>query len=297
MTMTETVVTTAEVIANQLAENTGIHMLDSGMARGRAWQRNQDRAAAHDMTVLDMFQAEPAYRWDGWGVTLSTFHWMNERLTFVPAMQSRLDRWINLGWIEARHPERGSRYADGPFTNGPGTINDWIDRMIEHDWAEPHPEFGGWTNTYNHDNLLSQDLQFRCFATTDDHPLGADSYVAISTHNGADARGGYSDFKIYECDPYEMFDWDTFGAHCRAMRLEARRPGHDTVRQRPVRADQLRQLVASGRLVGHRRAGRHLRHEADHRTPLGCPRLGNARRLRTDRPDLPHPLLQHGAVT
>jgi hypothetical protein len=205
---------TAEIIANQLAENTGQHMLDSGGAYGRAWQRNQAAAEAHGQTVLEMFQAQSPAWWDGYGVTLSTFHWMTERLTFVPEMQSRLDRWINLGWIEARHPERGSRYARGPETNHPGTIDDWIDRLVEHEWAEPHPEFPGWTNTYNHENLLSQDLQFRCFATTDEHPLGAESYVAMSTHNGADARGGYSDFKIYACDPWEMFDWDDFSAHC-----------------------------------------------------------------------------------
>lgn len=212
--MTETIATTEEVIANQLAENTGTHMLDSGMARGRAWQRNQDRAEATGQSVLEMFQAQPAASWDRWGVTLSTFHWMTERLTFVPAMQSRLDRWINLGWIEARHPERGSRYADGPFTNGPSTIDDWLEGMTRHGWVEEHPEFDGWTNTYNCENLLSQDLQFRMFATTDEHPLGIDSYVAMSTHNGADARGGYSDFKIYTCEPYEMFDYDTFGAYC-----------------------------------------------------------------------------------
>ena len=136
-------------------------------------------------------------------------------------MQSRLDRWINLGWIAAR---KESQYADGPFTNGPGTIDDWIDRVVARDWAEHHPEFGNWTNTYNCDNLLSQDLQFRCFATTDDHPLGADEFVAMSTHNGADARGGYSDFKIYRCDAWEMFDYDDFSAHCDQCETEPADP-------------------------------------------------------------------------
>jgi hypothetical protein len=224
---------TDTMIANQLAENTGTHMCDSGGARGRAWQRNQDRAAAHGMTVLEMFKAQPAAWWDGYGVTISTFHWMTERLDFVPEMQSRLDRWINLGWIEARHPERGSPYADGPFTNGPDTIDDWVDRMVAREWAEEHPEFGGWTNTYNCENLLSQDLQFRLFATTDEHPLGEDSYVAMSTHNGADARGGYSDFKIYRCDAWEMFDYDSFSAHCPQCETWAADPNSTLFDEKP----------------------------------------------------------------
>lgn len=217
---------TEEIIANQLAENTGIAMMDSGGANGRMWQRNQMRAAAHGQTVLEMFQAQSTAWWDGYGVTISAFHWMTERLDFAPELQRRLDRWINLGWIEARHPERGSRYADGPFTNSPATIDEWLDKQIgrRKPWVEPHSEFGGWTNTYNHENLLSQDLQFRLFATTDEHPLGADSYVAMSTHNGADARGGYSDFKIYRCDPWEMFDWDGFSAHCPECETEPADP-------------------------------------------------------------------------
>jgi hypothetical protein len=202
---------TDEVIANQLSENTGVHFLDSGGVGGRAWQVNQARARVAEMTVLDMFKAQPAAWWDGYGVTLSTFHWMSERLSFCEPMQRRLDRWINLGWIGK------DRWDQGPCTNSPDTIDQWVTRMVERGWAEPHPEFQSWTNTYNHDNLLSQDLQFVFFATTDEHPcedLRDMSFVAMSTHNGADARGGYSDFKIYECDPWEMLDWDDFSAHC-----------------------------------------------------------------------------------
>lgn len=209
---------TEEIIANQLAENTGTHFMDSGMARGRAWQRNQDRAAALDLTVPEMFEAGPDVWWGGYGVTLSTYHWMVNHVTHHPGMQARFDRWVNLGWVGL------DRYADGPFTNSPSTVDAWLDKMLAHGWIEEHPEFDGWTNTYNHDNSLSQDLQFRLFATTDDHPLGALELVALSTHNGADARGGYSDFKIYECDSYDMFDWDAFSAWCPQCEVRPRDP-------------------------------------------------------------------------
>ena len=199
---------TKEIIANQLAENTGIAMMDSGGSCGRAWQRNKLRAEAHGMTIPEMFEQESRAWWDGYGVTLSTYHWMVEHLDHRADFQDRYDRWVHLSWIGL------DRYDRGHETNSPATVDAYVDKMIARDWMEPHPEFGGWTNTYNHENLLSQDLQFRLCATTDKHPLGETSLVFMSTHNGADARGGYSDFKIYECDPWEMWDWDQFNAHC-----------------------------------------------------------------------------------
>ena len=220
---------TATIIANQLAENTGTHMLDSGGARGRAWQLNQDRAAVHGMTVLEMFAAGSPVYWDGWGVTLSTFHWMNEHLSYREDLDERFRRWINLGWIGL------DRYADGPCTNAPSTVDAYIDRMVERGWMEDGSgmEFQGWTNTYNHENMLSQDLQFRFAATTDKHPLGASEIVFMSTHNGADARGGYSDFRIYECDPWEMFDWDNFTAHCQQCEVHAADPADTLFDEKP----------------------------------------------------------------
>jgi hypothetical protein len=201
---------TATVIANQLAENTGVAMCDSGGARGRMWQRNQDAAAAHGLTVPELFAAGQPVYWDGHMVIIDTYHWMLERLEFRADLQARFDRWINLGWIGL------DRYERGPETNHPGTADAYIERMVERGWMEEHPEFTGWTNTYNCENLLSQDLQFRFAATTDDHPLGAVEIVFMSTHNGADARGGCSNLKIYECDPWECLDWDNFTAHCPA---------------------------------------------------------------------------------
>lgn len=85
-----------EIIANQLAENTGRAMMDSGDYYGRAWQRNQARAEAAGLTILESFQAEPRAWWDGYGVTLSTYHWMDEHLSHRDDLQRRYDRWVNL---------------------------------------------------------------------------------------------------------------------------------------------------------------------------------------------------------
>ena len=53
--------------------------------------------------------------------------------------------------------------------------------------------------TYNEENVLSQDIQF---------VFGGDIYesdiIALSIHNGADARGGFTDYKFFR------IDWDQF---------------------------------------------------------------------------------------
>lgn len=222
---------TNDIIANQLAENTGRAMMDSGDYYGRRWEINQAAAKAAGVTQRELFDGQPNAYWDGYMVILSAYHWMTEHLDHADDMQRRLDRWINLGWLGL------DKYARGPETNHPGTIDAWLDKLIAHKWAEPHPEFDGWTNTYNHENLLSQDLQFRMFATTDKHPLGADSFVAMSTHNGCDARGGYSDFKIYRCDPWEMFDWDDYAVHCDKCEQHPADPDTTLFDQKPYVAE------------------------------------------------------------
>ena len=157
-----------------------------------------------------MFKARPDIRWEGFHgdgyPIIDVFHWLTERLEHHDGFQRRFDRWVNLGWLEG---------GDEPYTNSPATVDEYIDRLSAKGWANKHQgEFVGWTNTYNHDNSLSQDLQFRWVDITD-HPEFPDtSLLFLSIHNGCDARGGYTDFKIFEGDPWEFFDWDDFTAHC-----------------------------------------------------------------------------------
>ena len=53
--------------------------------------------------------------------------------------------------------------------------------------------------TYNEDTVLSQDIQF---------VYGGDVFendvIALSIHNGCDARGGLTDYKFFK------IDWDSF---------------------------------------------------------------------------------------
>ena len=49
--------------------------------------------------------------------------------------------------------------------------------------------------TYNYENSLSQDIQYISLGDTYDCNI-----IALAIHNGADARGGLTDYKIFKID-------------------------------------------------------------------------------------------------
>ena len=191
----EDMTTTQARILGQLCENTGTDFLDSGGSNGRMWQRNAGRNlfAEPDAIYSDRFSG------DGYlDVTVSTAHFLDARLE-VTRMSEALTRtfrnYVDADWQDGR------RYGDHSqrYTNSIGTLEEWID---SDDRIDDHSEFDGSGNTYNEDTLLSQGFQWKMLEHDDIE------YVAISTHNGADARGGYSDIVIYEMDGWDyFFDW------------------------------------------------------------------------------------------
>lgn len=173
---------TRQIIAEMLQENTGRHFLDSGGAYGRNWERNQGRN----------FEAEPrallSFKWDYIEVSLNVFHWLAERLEFDSGMDSRFQAFADErpddGWIqimedfadhlaESGH-EIGGIYGDGdPFT----------------------------VNTYNHESLLSQTLQYT-YLTVD-----GEAFVILQIHGGCDVRGGYTAPRVFrECGEVAMLE-------------------------------------------------------------------------------------------
>ena len=68
---------TEQVIYNMLIENTGIHFLDSGMANGRHWQKNQVKS-------LEDFKNEDYVQYDKecGTITLSLFHHLAQALDY-----------------------------------------------------------------------------------------------------------------------------------------------------------------------------------------------------------------------
>ena len=203
MTPPEVRTPTQTRILGQLCENTGTHFLDSGGNSGRMWQRNagRDLFAEPDATYND--------RWSGDGyleVTLSTAHYLDARLDVTrvsEALTRTFRNFVDADWTDGR------RWGDHSqrYTNSIGTLEEWID---SDERIDNHSELSGDGNTYNEESRLSQNFQWKML-TYDDI-----DYVAISTHNGADARGGYSDIVIYEMDGWDyFFDW-----HGGAVELE-----------------------------------------------------------------------------
>lgn len=225
MTMVATAITPTErMIAALMIENTGASMLDSGGAYGRAWQTARAKYGLNPSKnstwsgaplgpdpdpdedqiamVASMMNDEPRGTITDWGVTVDTYHWLVDRLTYHPELHEKYERWqrvTNFGkdrwdcdWglpLMERFTEQLNRrgrvsglYGDGePFTN----------------------------NTYNGEDALSRTLQYTMFSVHDSTFLPDGTYVLLQVHGGCDVRGGYTDPRLFEVtgeDDSCMFD-------------------------------------------------------------------------------------------
>ena len=162
--------TTKEIIYNMLTENTGRHMLDSGGAYGRNWERNQVK------TIQD-FESEPeetytySKQWNELERTVSVFHYL-----------SQLDT---------------DEICDH-FNSMP--CNDWDAEDVygvsaeQWDWLNTMGDVQvlNTFNTYNSDSDLSQILQGSWIEINDEQ------YLLLQIHGGCDARGGYTNAKLFK---------------------------------------------------------------------------------------------------
>lgn len=169
---------TKRILQKMLTTNTGTHMLDSGGAYGRNWERNQG---------ID-FEASPAATlefWDRDGSpdivgTLSVYHWLADRLEYDAKLDRRFYRWAT----------RGSR-ADDPWL---ASAEEFVEHLAKHYDGVHRPEIAGiygedkpfTVNTYNGEDMLSQTLQYVYFT------LDGEPYVLLQIHGGCDVRGGYT---------------------------------------------------------------------------------------------------------
>ena len=161
-----------KIIYKMLIENTGIHMCDSGGDDGRGWQRNQKKS-------LKDFIDETDISYDNDGIcTKSLFHHLNETCTYLPDETKLFETWVKL---------------DKKRYNCWSEVEEFMSKYI-HSGKKINTIY-----TYNEETVLSQDIQF---------VYGGDIYdsdiIAISIHNGADARGGLTDYKFFK------IDWDSF---------------------------------------------------------------------------------------
>lgn len=177
-------VTTEQMVVEQLTENTGRGLCDSGDAYGRNWQRNQGRKFAEEPSST--------VRWDAWRkqdeagpgklepeTNVSLYHWMLHNLEFDAEMQVELDEF--------------TQQEDQAGTSWLGVQEEFAEYISKRDEHEASPSV---TNTYNDTDEchLNQVLQYVAVFAEGEY---APSHLIVSVHGGCDVRGGYSSPRCY----------------------------------------------------------------------------------------------------
>lgn len=153
---------TREAIYAMLTTNTGAHLLDSGGAYGRHWERNQ-------VKTIEDFQNGPEAWLDSWGdFTISLFHHLDRTL-------GSYDEEMDRQYLAFTKDSQDSHLED-------------IANFIEHLGAEELFS----DNSYNHESALSQVIQWTAFE------YDGTSYIALQIHQGCDVRGGYTRPYIFQ---------------------------------------------------------------------------------------------------
>ncbi len=167
---------TKQLVYEMLTENTGKHMLDSGGDDSRGWQRNQKKTIEDfENEEAEVYELDAKYK--EIHRTLSVFHYLTNNLEIdeiceeFNEIQEESDNW------DADADVYGvSREA---FNH----INSFFEVDIQRTF-----------NTYNGDSDLSQILQGTNLT------INGEPYLLIQIHNGADARGGYTDAKLFKME-------------------------------------------------------------------------------------------------
>lgn len=168
---------TQRILKEMLTENTGTHMLDSGGAYGRNWERNQ----SVDLDSQPASTVEFSFSTNGNGkdyneimVSHNVYHWLDERLEYDRALDSAFRVYCE------EHQDESPYYLMEPFAvklGGKGIYGEGDPIMV---------------NTYNGEDLLSQVLQY-CYFEID-----GTAYVLLQIHGGCDVRGGYTDPRVFK---------------------------------------------------------------------------------------------------
>ena len=175
---------TQKLVYAMLTENTGSHMLDSGGAYGRNWERNQAKTIEDFDNELEATIDKSEWTdKDGkvhteYERTVSVFHYLSELES-----DHLCDKFNELN--------TDCKDWDGDFAWG---VSQKGADFLELIGMEYKHEF----NTYNGDSDLSQILQGSWLEDAD-----GDTYLLLQIHGGCDARGGYTDAKLFKVED----DW------------------------------------------------------------------------------------------
>ncbi len=171
---------TKQLVYEMLTENTGKHFLDSGGTDGRMWQRNKKKTIEDFENEDDeLYQLDAKYK--EIHRTVSVFHYLTNNLEIDDICEefNRLQDESN-NW-DAKCDLYGVSTEAYEHINGEYVVD------IERTW-----------NTYNGESDLSQILQGANLT------IEYEGYILIQIHNGADARGGYTDAKLFKLEDEYM---------------------------------------------------------------------------------------------
>ena len=181
-----------QTIAAMMTENTGTHMLDSGGAYGRNWQRNQN------MTFND-FEIQPAAT-----LEIDLRKWQDKpHADFMLSVNIYHKLTSGILEIDDICRDFNAMPVDNWKSNLNGVSDSGENWLVERGfaWDDRHCGF----NTYNWENNFSQVLQGNFVAR--DSEYGETKYVLLQIHGGADVRGGYTDAKLFKlCEYAEDYD-------------------------------------------------------------------------------------------
>lgn len=158
------------ILSRMMCTSTGSALCDSGGIYGYNYDRNRKNPprkrppASLTFNIWGDVPELPGEKWE-MSPVLNTWHFLTRALETAPKLQRAFSAF-------ARRPSEKH--------------NCWLETM--ENWIESREDLTRvcCENTYNLDNVLSQDFQFVHFQ--DDF---ADDFVILHTHNGCDIRGGY----------------------------------------------------------------------------------------------------------
>jgi len=160
------------LIYKMLIENTGSHVCDSGGIYGRNFQRNKKK------TINDFIREDEetiVRSGDYWERTVSVFHYLSG---------------LELDELCDKFNRRNNNCEDweGEYYGVCKRASDWLQTY--------EPREVSVTNTYNYDSDLSQILQWTELEIFIDGQY--ERYFLMQIHGGCDARGGYTDAKMFK---------------------------------------------------------------------------------------------------
>jgi len=173
--------TTEEILISMLKENTGSHVLDSGGAYGRHWEKNKGKDFENEPTVFLKFSEH------GIKATHNLYHWLAKRLEYNEELTNNFHEFADSQENEDKN---------------------WMEN-IEEFTEEIGATNVGTINTYNGEDALSQTIQYTRFE------LNGNDHIILRIHGGCDIRGGYSTPIIF--NEYEfgaLFDNARLSMYC-----------------------------------------------------------------------------------